>query len=348
MSFNLAILGLPHSGKSTVFKALTQVSPANKGSEPNLAKVAVKDPRIDAMQKFFNSPKIVPHYLTVLDFAPFAGLEAKPDRNELGGRFLAQIKESDAILAVLKAFTGPDGEEPHPEKDAEAINLEMLLSDLKIVEGVLERKQKMARVAQKEAQQEVELLTRIKTALSQDQPIRELELTPQEQAIIKNYSFLTQMPVIYLLNLGEGRKPEEFPLPQGISALPVYAQLEAELQDLSPEDAALFAQELGLEQDFLPRIISEGFRVLNRITFFTSGEKEVHAWSVKAGSTALEAAGKIHTDLQRGFIRAEVIEWDKMLELGGCNKAKETGDLRLEGKDYKVKEGEVIVIRFNC
>ena len=338
---------MPHSGKSTVFKALTRVTPANKGNEPNLAKVAVHDPRIDAMQKFFNAPKVVPHYLTVLDFAPFAGLEAKPDRNELGSRFLAQIKECDALLVVLKAFTGPDGTPPDPVKDAEAINLEMLLSDLKIVEGVLERKEKAARCKQKESQDEIELLKRIKTALSQDKAVRDQEFTPQELIIIKNYAFLTQKPVIYLLNLGENTKAEDFPIP-GLKSMPVYAQLEAELQDLSEEDAELFAADLGLVRDFLPRIIAEGFKILNRITFFTSGETEVHAWSVKAGSTALEAAGKIHTDLQRGFIRAEIIEWDKLLELGGYNKAKETGDLRLEGKDYRMKEGETIYVRFNC
>jgi len=363
MSFKVGIVGLPNVGKSTLFKALTrkQVDIANYPFctiEPNVGTVAVPDFRLQKLSDLYNSAKIVP---TVIEFVDIAGLvKGAHEGQGLGNKFLSHIREVDAICQVIRAFEDPnvihvDGK-INPISDLEVINLELIFADIETVKKRLTSlASELKGGKEKMLLKTNETLLKIKDALEKGIMASAIGLNEEEKFLIKELNLLSLKPTLYALNVSEADVKSEKKEILGKYNLPldsekvilVSAKIESELAELPSEEAKKYLEELGLEESGLDKLIRASYHELNLITFFTAGPKESHAWTIVQGTLAPQAAGKIHTDFERGFIAAEVINWNDLLDAGGDVKAKEKGLIRLEGKGYVMKDGDVVEFRFN-
>ncbi len=362
MGFKCGIVGLPNVGKSTLFNALTKAGCDALNYpfctiEPNVGVVTVPDPRLDAIASIVNPQNVIP---TTMQFVDIAGLVKGASKGEgLGNQFLANIRETDAIAHVVRCFENDDvvhvEGKINPLDDIEVINTELALADLESVDRALQKVIKLAKGGDKEAQFQKNLYERVKAHLDQGQPLRNLTFDDTEFNLLGRLQLLTIKPTLYIANVSEDGlennplllKVEAQARDENASVVPVSCQIEAELAELNDEEKRSFLEELGLTEPGLNRVIRAGYDLLNLQTYFTAGVKEVRAWTVKKQATAPEAAGVIHTDFQKGFIRAEVTTYDDFVHHEGEQGAKEAGKLRLEGKDYIVKDGDVMHFRFN-
>jgi hypothetical protein len=361
----LGMVGLPNTGKSTLFNALTGAGAVSESYafstvESVTGTVSVPDPRLDRLAELYNPAKITAASLEVVDIA---GLVKGSSKGEgLGNKFLASIREVDAIIHVVRCFEDelvvhPDGE-INAKRDIETINLELIFSDLELLERKLERTRKNLK-ASKEFQKEIDFLEKLITYMSEGKTARSYGFGEYEADIIKDVPLLSAKPVIYAANLNESDFPDKYTENPHFTAvqdaaksencvvLPVCAKIEAEISELDEEDKQLFLGELGMEEPGLNRVIQQGYALLGLISFLTAGPQEVRAWTIRQGTKARQAAGKIHTDIEKGFIKAEVTAFSDVDSLGSTNAAKEKGLLRLEGRDYVIKDGDVILFRFN-
>ncbi|MGD8345844.1 MAG: redox-regulated ATPase YchF [Lysobacterales bacterium] len=363
MGFKCGIVGLPNVGKSTLFNSLTSGEIAAENYpfctiDPNVGVVEVPDPRLGEIAAIVKPRKIVP---TTMEFVDIAGLVKGASKGEgLGNQFLAHIRETDAIAHVVRCFEDDDivhvAGALDPLSDIETINTELSLADLESVERAIERTSKKLKSGKdKEAQMKMAVLERLRDCLDDGHRARNVDMTAEEQKLVSDVHLITTKPVMYVANVSENgfddnpfldvvRKKAES---EGARTVPVCAGIEAEIAQLDEADRREFLAELGFEESGLDQVIRAGYGLLELLTFFTAGPKEVRAWTVRAGSTAPQAAGKIHTDFERGFIRAEVTSFRDFVALGGEQGAKEAGKLRLEGKTYVVAEGDVMHFRFN-
>lgn len=348
---HLGLVGLPNSGKSSLFNALTgldtPVAPHPFSTNDTAKGVAVvPDARLDALAAMSASKKVVPAGVEVVDIA--AVVQGAAAGEGLGTRFLGALRDCDAICYVLRAFEDPSVPgDTDPESDLLTLELELVLADLASVE---QRHYKQSRAAKgdKSLGQEIEALEKAKAALGEGTPLSRAGLTEDELTLLAPAFLLTVKPILVVVNIGEDQldRADEITAPFP-DALAVCVQLEAEASKLDPAERAELLDGLGLGEGVVPRAARAAYHLLGRRTFFTTGDKETHAWTFRAGANAPECAGVIHSDLQRGFIRAEVIHWDELLEIGGWDQAKRDGKLRIEGKDYEVLDGDVVEIRFN-
>ena len=355
------IVGLPNVGKSTLFNALTKAGIAAENYpfctvEPNVGIVPVPDRRLDVIAEIAQPQKVVP---AVVEFVDIAGLVAGASKGEgLGNKFLANIRETDAIAHVVRCFE--DANVVHvagkvdPVSDIETINTELALADLEAVEKQLAKHEKVAQAGgDKEAQRLVAALKKVHAVLAAGRPARTAELAKEERAVLRPLFLLTMKPTMYIANVGEEgsrellKRVDEYAAQESAPVVPVSAALEAQIADMPDEDKQLFLEDLGMDEPGLNRVVRAAYGLLGLQTYFTAGPKEVRAWTVRAGATAPQAAGVIHTDFERGFIRAEVASYNDFVSCGGEQGAKEKGKLRLEGKDYTVRDGDVIHFRFN-
>jgi len=363
MGFKCGIVGLPNVGKSTLFNALTQTAAAEAANypfctiEPNVGEVGVPDPRLDKLASIAKSAQIIPTRLTFVDIA---GLVRGASKGEgLGNQFLAHIREVDAVAYVLRCFEDPDITHVEgridPLGDAEVVETELMLADLESLERRRVPLEKKAKSGEKEAKIQLAVIDKALALLREGKPARLAEVTPEEEPLFKQLQLLTAKPVLYVCNVDEAsaatgneysRKVEERAKAEGAGCVIISAKIEAELAGLSPEDRQAYLAELGLEEPGLNRLIREGYRLLGLITFFTVGPKETRAWTVPAGTKAPKAAGVIHSDFEKGFIRAETIAYDDFIAYGGEAGARDAGKMRLEGKDYVVQDGDVMHFRF--
>ncbi len=362
MGIKCGIVGLPNVGKSTLFNALTRAQIAAENYpfctiDPNVGIVPVPDPRLEQLAKIVKPEKIVP---TTVEFVDIAGIVKGASTGEgLGNKFLANIREVDAIAHVVRCFVDEDvvhvAGKVDPLADIETINTELALADLETAEKALARAEKAAKAQDKEAIKARDLIRRVREALNAGRPARSLAFDDTERPIVRELQLLTWKPVLYVANVQESGFTDnpmldavrKLAADEGAQVVAVCAAIEAEISQLEEADRAEFLRELGLEEPGLNRVIRAGYALLGLQTYFTAGVKEVRAWTVKKGATAPQAAGVIHTDFERGFIRAEVIGYDDFIALGGEQGAKEAGKLRLEGKEYLVREGDVMHFRFN-
>lgn len=347
---SIGIVGLPNVGKSTLFNALTKSKQADAQNyafctiEPNVGVVEVPDDRLQKMSDVSNSTKIIP---TAIEFVDIAGLvKGASDGEGLGNKFLSHIREVDAIAHVVRGFSDANVTHVHggvdPKNDAEVINLELVIADAQTAHKHLEKvKSKAKGVKAKEFELELGICERLCTHLDAGKPARSLERTEDEDEIIRNLHLLTEKPIMYIVNLDEGIGTTEVIVEEGVPHVPISAKLEAELVDLSVEEAREYMKELGMEKTGLDKIILAGYSLLNLITFFTSGELETRAWTVTKGTFGPDAAGVIHTDFIKGYIKADVAEWKDFVAAGGWSGMKTTGKMKLVGKDYEVQDGDV-------
>jgi GTP-binding protein YchF len=362
MGFKCGIVGLPNVGKSTLFNALTQTAAAEAANypfctiEPNIGDVGVPDPRLDRLADVAKSAAAVPTRLTFVDIA---GLVRGASKGEgLGNQFLAHIREVDAVAYVLRCFEDADVTHVEgrvdPIADAETVETELMLADLDSLERRREPLAKRAQVGDKEAKAQLVLIDRALELLRAGKPARLARVSAEEDRLWRPMQLLTAKPVLYVCNVEEAaiagnaltRKVQQLAAAGGAGCVVISAKIEAELAGLEPEERAYYLQHLGLKEPGLNALIREGYRILDLITFFTAGPKQARAWTVTAGSKAPKAAGAIHTDFEKGFIRAETIAYEDYVGLGGEIPAKQAGKMRLEGKDYVVQDGDVMLFRF--
>ena len=361
----LGIVGLPNVGKSTLFNSLTKAG-ADAANypfctiDPNVGVVPVPDERLDKLAALYNSAKVTP---AVIEFVDIAGLVKGASKGEgLGNQFLGNIREVDAIVHVVRCFE--DGNIVHvdgsidPLRDIETINTELIFSDMEVLEKRLAKQKKLA-MSNKEAAKEVDFITKMIDHLENGNLAKNYELDDDTEGFMKEYNLLTAKPVIYAANVtdedladdGAGnphvQRVKKYASDTDSEAYVVCAQIEAELSDMSDEDKKLFLEDMGVSQSGLDKMIAASYHLLGLISYLTAGETETRAWTITRGTKAPQAAGKIHTDFERGFIKAEVVNWKELLDSGSLHAAKEKGLVRMEGKDYVVQDGDVILFRFN-
>ena len=362
MGIKCGIVGLSNVGKSTLFNALTKAGIQAENYpfctiEPNVGIVPVPDPRLDKLAEIVHPEKVLP---TTIEFVDIAGLVAGASKGEgLGNKFLANIRETDAIANVVRCFEDDDvvhvAGKVDPIHDIEVINTELALADLDSVDKAINRTAKVAKSGDKDAKVKLALLEQIKVQLDEGKPVRAMGLDVDQKRMLRDLFLLTIKPAMYIANVSEDGfennplldKVREYVAEEGAPVVPVCAAIEAEMTELDDDEKQDFLAEMGLEEPGLNRVIRAGYELLGLQTYFTAGVKEVRGWTVKVGATAPEAAGVIHTDFQKGFIRAEVTSYNDFVTLKGEAGAKEAGKLRLEGKEYIVQDGDVMHFRFN-
>ncbi|AQR93777.1 redox-regulated ATPase YchF [Clostridium saccharoperbutylacetonicum] len=362
----LGMVGLPNVGKSTLFNAITKAGAESANYpfctiEPNVGVVSVPDKRLDVLEKMYNTKKKV---YTAIEFYDIAGLVKGASKGEgLGNKFLSHIREVAAIVHVVRCFD--DGNVVHvegsvdPIRDIETINLELIFSDLEVLERRMEKSIKLARSGDKTAKFEYGVMERIKEHLEASKPVRTLEVSDEEEDFIKGLFLITSKPVLYACNISEDdvmegnfdndyvKKVKEYAASENSEVMVVSAKIEEELSGLEDEEKAEMLGEYGLDESGLDKLIEASYKLLGLMSFLTAGVQEVRAWTIKRGTKAPSAAGKIHSDIERGFIRAEVVGYEDLVECGSEAAAKEKGKFRLEGKDYIMKDGDVVNFRFN-
>lgn len=361
----LGVVGLPNVGKSTLFNAITKAGAESANYpfctiEPNVGIVDVPDERLDKLAKLYTSKKITP---TQIEFVDIAGLVKGASRGEgLGNKFLSHIREVDAIVHVVRCFE--DANITHvegtvdPLRDMETINLELVFADLETIQRRFEKAQSLKKVGDKRGAENVETLEKIYKCLESGKPVRSLDIEEEEKEYFKSLFLLTSKPVIYVANIKEDDigKGEDLPLVQKVKdeakvenaeVCVISAKIEEDLGSLSQEEREMFLAEYNLTESGLDKLVKSCYRLLGLISYLTAGEKETRAWTIEKGTKAPQAAGKIHTDFEKGFIRAEVIDYEVLLEYGSYNACKEKGKVRSEGKEYVIKDGDVVLFRFN-
>lgn len=360
----LGIVGLPNVGKSTLFNAITSAGAESANYpfctiEPNVGVVAVPDERIEGLRQLFNSEKCVP---TAIEFFDIAGLVRGASKGEgLGNKFLSHIREVESIVHVVRCFedeniTHVEGR-INPVDDIEIINLELVLADLEVISKRVDRTQKLVKT-DKSLQKELELLTQIKEVLENGDSVRTLSFNEDDEAIVKGFNLLSNKPILYVANISEEdmisnpendfvKEVQAYAAKEHSEVVIISAQIEAEVSELSDEEKREFLGDLGLSESGLDKLVSASYKLLGLMSYLTAGPKEVRAWTIKVGTKAPQAAGKIHTDMEKGFIRAEVVNYDDLTGCEGFVKAKEKGLVRLEGKEYVMQDGDVVTFRFN-
>ena len=362
----LGIVGLPNVGKSTLFNAITNAGAQSANYpfctiEPNVGVVAVPDKRLDRLAEMYDPEKYTP---ATIEFVDIAGLVKGASKGEgLGNKFLANIREVDAIVHVVRCFENDDiihvDGSIDPKRDIETINVELILSDIEMLERRIDKTQKLLK-GDKKYQTELDFFKRVKEALNEGKAARSVECTEEEAELLASVALLTNKPIIYDANLSDsdfrdGRVEgnqyfdmvREIADSEHAAVLPICAEIEAEISGMENDEKELFLSEMGLEQSGLDRLINACYDLLGLISYLTAGKPEVRAWTIKKGTKAPQAAGKIHTDFERGFIRAEVVAFDDLMECGSMAAAKEKGLVRSEGKDYVMKDGDIVLFRFN-